>query len=127
MQEANSKVFLTSMGLTRKDFLDFEKDLMQRKSELLQVKDAGEDAASVVKLDQSMVGRLSRMDAMQAQAMSQETNRRREIELQRIETALQRLQLDEYGFCLACDEEIARQRLEVDPATPTCIDCAALK
>ncbi len=94
---------------------------------MLQVKETGEGAESVVKLDQTAVGRLSRMDAMQAQAMSLETNRRREIELQRIGTALRRLQNNEYGICLACEEEIARKRLEVDPATPICIDCAAAK
>jgi RNA polymerase-binding transcription factor len=106
---------------------NFRQLLIQRQSDLLQVKATGEGAASVVELDQTKVGRLSRMDAMQAQAMSVETNRRREIELQRIGTALQRLEGDEYGFCVSCGEDIARPRLEVDPSTPVCIDCAAAK
>ena len=113
--------------MSAKELENFRQLLIQRQSDLLQVKETGEDAANVVELDQTKVGRLSRMDAMQAQAMSAETNRRREIELQRISTALQRLQHDEYGLCVSCGEEIARPRLEVDPSTPICIDCAAKK
>ena len=115
------------MPLSPVELENFKTILTRRQSDLLQVRGTGEGSAAVVELDQSRVGRLSRMDAMQAQAMSVETNRRREIELQRIGSALQRLQSDEYGYCLRCDEEISRQRLEVEPATPVCIDCAALK
>jgi DnaK suppressor protein len=99
--------------------------LLQKQSALHDVKATGEGAANVVELDQTKVGRISRMDALQAQAMSVETNRRRDIELQRIESALQRLQKDEYGFCLRCAEEIAVGRLEVDPAAIICFDCAS--
>ncbi len=113
------------MFLSVDELMNFRLKLTQRKSALLEVRETGEGAAAVVELDQAAVGRLSRMDAMQAQAMSVETNRRREIELQRIGTALQRLQDESYGFCVSCEEEIARQRLDVDPAAPLCIDCAS--
>ena len=102
----------------------FQSLLQDKKSQLDSIKETAEGAAGVVELDQSKVGRLSRMDAMQAQAMSVETNRRREIELQRIGNALQRIEDDEYGTCLRCGEDIDIQRLEIDPATPVCIDCA---
>lgn len=77
-----------------------------------------------VELDQTKVGRLSRMDAMQQQAMAQASARRTELELQRIRTALGRLRSGDYGNCVKCDEEIAEGRLRVDPATLVCIDCA---
>ncbi len=96
-----------------------------RQAELQQVAETGRAAAGTVKLDQSAVGRLSRMDALQVQAMSQETNRRRALELQRICAALKRLAAGEYGYCLTCDEPIARGRLEFDPAVTLCIDCAS--
>ncbi len=83
---------------------------------------AGERAT--VKLDQTTVGRLSRMDALQTQAMALETERRREVELNRIEAALERMATGEYGACLSCGETIRPKRLEMDPATPVCIDCA---
>jgi DnaK suppressor protein len=68
--------------------------------------------------------RLSRMDALQGQAMAQETERRRKLELQRIDAALERLETDEYGYCLTCGDEISVKRLELDPAVTVCIDCA---
>jgi DnaK suppressor protein len=77
-----------------------------------------------VELDQTSVGRLSRMDAMQVQAMAQAVEARRRGRLQRIDAALKRLEAGDYGYCVSCDEEIPAKRLEVDPATDRCIDCA---
>ncbi len=67
------------------------------------------------------------LDAMQAQAMSIETGRRRRQKLLQIEAALRRLDEGEYGYCQECGEDIAEARLEVDPAVLTCIDCASTK
>mgnify|MGYP005841324799 CR=1 FL=1 len=78
----------------------------------------------VVVLDQSSVGRLSRMDAMQAQAMAGATRRRRELERQRLRAALVRLERGDYGLCVECDAQIAPGRLDIDPAATHCIDCA---
>lgn len=77
-----------------------------------------------VELDQQSVGRLSRMDAMQVQAMAEAQERRRHCERVRIEQALDRLAEGEYGYCAQCGEEIGLKRLEFDPAIQTCIKCA---
>ncbi|MDH3787318.1 MAG: TraR/DksA C4-type zinc finger protein, partial [Xanthomonadales bacterium] len=77
-----------------------------------------------IELDQTRVGRLSRMDALQAQAMSKETGRRRRQKLLQIEAALRRIEHDEYGYCQECGDEIAPARLNVDPAVSLCIRCA---
>ncbi len=98
--------------------------LEERHKELLAVHDMGEDARKPVELDQNAVGRLSRMDAMQNQAMAQATERRRQVELVQIEQAFERLTFEEYGFCVECDEEIALKRLEIAPAVTTCVKCA---
>lgn len=104
------------------------KELQQRLEARLATLQAGREAqrkeGAPVELDQTKVGRLSRMDAMQQQAMAQASARRAELELQRIRTALGRLQAGDYGYCVSCDEEIAEGRLQVDPATLICIDCA---
>ncbi len=75
-------------------------------------------------LDPQSVGRLSRMDAMQVQAMAEAQERRRRGERRRIERALERLASGEYGYCVECGEEIGLKRLEFDPAIQTCIGCA---
>ena len=92
--------------------------------ELREAQTSGEQAAGTVELDQTRVGRLSRMDALQAQAMSIATNARREVELRRIAAALQRLEDDDFGCCVDCGEDIVPARLEIDPAATLCIDCA---
>ena len=68
--------------------------------------------------------RLSRMDALQGQAMSMAARRRRAQLRQRVAAALKRLDEDEFGWCLQCGEPIAAARLEVDPTAPLCIRCA---
>lgn len=78
-----------------------------------------------VALDHTSVGRLSRMDAMQMQAMAQATERRRGQAIARIEATLRRIDEGEFGYCTACGEEIAEKRLAIDPTVPTCIDCAS--
>ncbi len=99
--------------------------LLKLRDELLSISASSADAAAVVELDQSKVGRLSRMDAMQAQAMAQASAGRREQMLRQIEAALQRIEDGEYGDCQACDEPINPKRLEFDPTAVLCIDCAS--
>ena len=81
--------------------------------------EANKDALDVVELDQSTVGRLSRMDALQAQEMAKENERRRYAQIQRIEAALRRIEDGEYGYCVNSGNPIDKRRLELDPAAPT--------
>ena len=101
----------------------FRQTLISLRGEIEQLNNISREASGTVTLDQSIVGRLSRMDALQAQQMAQETARRRQIQLQKIDNALRRLDAREYGYCLICDEEIALARLEFDPASTRCINC----
>ncbi len=110
--------------LTVEQIQSFRERLLQSRMELLALAQTGKDASSTVTLDQTSVGRLSRMDALQGQAMSQERERRRQLELNRITAALQRIENGDYGYCSLCEEEIALKRLEFDPSTPLCIECA---
>ncbi|MDF1536850.1 MAG: TraR/DksA C4-type zinc finger protein [bacterium] len=103
----------------------FRQLLEAQRQELLASRDAAKDSTKPVTLDQTSVGRLSRMDAMQGQAMAIEVQRRRGIQLQRIQAALAHIQGDDYGLCTACEEEIAIRRLETDPAATLCIACAS--
>ena len=106
------------------DLTAIEARLRARRDELRQLTAAHEDESQPVEADQTSVGRLSRMDALQSQAMAAEVERRREVELARIDTALERIKQGEYGCCITCGEAIAPKRLELDPATPVCVNCA---
>ncbi len=106
------------------DLTHFRHLLLQRRAKLQGMAETGATAARTVELDQTRVGRLSRMDALQGQAMSQEAVRRRGLALQRINTALTAIDDDEYGYCRDCDASIALARLNIDPAARLCIACA---
>lgn len=103
----------------------FLERLKNLQSELESVAESAAEAAQTVELDQSRVGRLSRMDAIRSQAMSAEGARRRSLQLSRIRAAIKRIEDGEFGYCLSCGEPIASERLAIDPAAHLCIDCAS--
>ena len=123
--------FLSHMvgGVLRGDLVVMNEDdarialLARRKA--LDAEDAtNADSRETVELQQDSVGRLSRMDAMQQQAMAQATERRRLAERARIAAALERINDGEWGYCLKCGEEIAEKRLRHDPSVANCVNCA---
>lgn len=101
--------------------------LLVRLAELGAEDRANADTRDPVALQQDAVGRLSRMDAMQVQAMALATERRRKAERSRIEAAIKRIESGEWGWCLACGEEIAEGRLRNDPSVAICLNCASGK
>ncbi len=111
--------------MTAVDFGKMRDRLLELRAELESIAATGDDSAAVVELDQSKVGRLSRMDAMQAQAMAKASAQRREQTLRQIEAALQRIDDEEYGLCTDCGETINPRRLQFDPTALRCIDCAS--
>lgn len=104
---------------------DIQARLRALRDELTELSERSADSRKPVTLDQQSVGRLSRMDAMQVQAMAQAVEARRRERLQRIEAALGRIEDGDYGACLECGEDIPAKRLDIDPTVGRCIDCAA--
>lgn len=99
--------------------------LLELQAELESITSDSADSSATVELDQSKVGRLSRMDAIQAQAMAKASGRRREAMLRGITAAMKRIDDGDYGVCIDCDAAIAPKRLEFDPTVVRCIDCAS--
>lgn len=69
------------------------------------------------------IGRLSRVDAMQAQQMSLAGRRRQQERVRRIEHALGLVRQGTYGSCTRCGEAIGRARLDAIPDTFLCMVC----
>lgn len=105
--------------------MKFRELLDQEAAELRAAEGATEEDRAPVELDQTSVGRLSRMDAMQQQAMATAQSRRRAGSLKAIAAALKRMDEHEYGWCEECGEEIPVGRLELDPCAPRCVACAS--
>ncbi len=96
-------------------------------AELAEIAAASEAAAAErkpVALDQQSVGRLSRMDALQVQAMANAVEGRRQGREARIKAALKRLNEGEYGYCVSCGEDIPPKRLALDATTARCVECS---
>lgn len=107
--------------------LDIEaitRQLKESRVALIDQSAESEESRATVVLDQQSVGRLSRMDALQGQAMAKAEEERRQLAIRRIDAALARIDRGEYGECIECGEWIAAKRLEWDPTVLKCIDCA---
>lgn len=83
-----------------------------------------EEAARPVQLEQDTVGRLSRIDALQNQGLSQSLHAREQGQLASILGALRRIESGEYGACAACGDPIPFERLLVFPEAQSCAVCA---
>jgi len=103
---------------------EIRQKLLDIRSELNELEGAFKDSGEIVELDQTRIGRLSRMDAMQAQQMSLQASRRRQQRLMAIEGALRRIDAGEYGDCFVCGNQIAVHRLTADPTNTRCVGCA---
>lgn len=81
-------------------------------------------AARPVKLDQTSVGRLSRIDALQNQGLTQNLQERERAKHAQITEALRRIEEGSYGTCTGCGQPIQFERLLVFPEVLTCAACA---
>ena len=84
-----------------------------------------DEALRTVELDQTAVGRLSRMDSLQNQALSEGLREREAARLGQIVEALKRLQDGTYGICTSCRGAIPFERLFVFPEAPECASCVS--
>lgn len=110
--------------MTAEQILQCKNKLIQLQKEYQTFDDEFATADDIVVLDQSSIGRLSRMDAMQGQQMALQASRRREIHVAAIEGGLRRIELGNFGNCFCCVEEIPYARLEADPTNTRCVNCA---
>jgi len=107
------------------DLERFRARIVARLAEIEEEDARGREGQATVALDQQAIGRLSRQDALQSQAMARATHARRDIERRRLRAALGRMEEGAFGYCEDCGEAIAPARLELDPGTPRCMSCAS--
>lgn len=105
----------------------FERQLLDRLVELDAEDARAAGAEAPVALEQDSVGRLSRADALQQQAMALAARERRRLARDRVHAALRRLSAGDFGWCLSCGEDIGAARLANDPTVTLCLACAAAR
>ena len=104
---------------------EFKHQLLDIKNQLSLVLSGQHEKAEPVQLDQQSVGRVSRIDAIQQQQMAKAGEVQTSRRLILVNAALARFDSDDYGYCLQCDEPIARARLAIMPEAEYCIGCQA--
>jgi len=97
-------------------------DLERLIADLLAMIEQTRSGSKPVGLDEP-IGRLSRMDAMQQQRMTQENRAAAQRRVVQARAALVRMDEDEYGECQSCGEDIGFARLKAAAETPFCVEC----
>jgi DnaK suppressor protein len=82
-------------------------------------------AARPVQLDQTSVGRLSRIDAIQNQKFTQGMQDRQQSRAAQLEEARRRMEDGSFGVCEGCGEPIGFQRLLLFVEARTCARCTS--
>ena len=108
---------------TKDELAELREELERQLARLLRSIEASEAALEPVELDQSRVGRLSRMDELQNQSLTRNLHEREVMRLTLIRNALARMEDGTYGVCEACGSLIPFERLLVFPEATECGTC----
>ncbi|MEL6544246.1 MAG: TraR/DksA C4-type zinc finger protein [Myxococcota bacterium] len=109
--------------LTEAQRTELREDLVQLRDELQAFLGQNKSATQAVELDQTKMGRVSRIDAIQVQKMAEANRRDAQTRLQKVMAALNRMEREAYGICGLCEEPIAFKRLKARPEAQSCIAC----
>ena len=112
--------------LTAAQRTELESALRLLKQELEAQLQQLEQDSKPVELDQQMIGRLSRMDALQQQQMAVASESHVRAHLNGVNLALAAISAGDYGCCQQCDEPIAWLRLKARPDAQLCVQCQQL-
>jgi DnaK suppressor protein len=70
------------------------------------------------------IGRLTRMEAISSQRISEASLNSSKAKLVKLEKALEKINLPEFGVCVRCSESIAQGRIVLMPEITLCVSCA---
>ena len=110
-------------GLTQDQVAELCEELGRQSKKLTKSMKVPGEALKPVVLDQSAVGRLSRIDSLQNQGLTKNLREREVVKLALLREALERLEAGTYGVCTGCGGAIPFERLFVFPETPECASC----
>jgi len=109
--------------LSTKQLEDLRLRLLDAKASAKIILAQGAPGTEPVEASGKTIGRLTRMDALQVQAMTQMSRHQLDIRLKQIEASLTEWEAGKYGVCRHCKGSIGVERLEALPEAPFCIAC----
>ena len=74
---------------------------------------------------ENAIGRVSRMDAINNKSVSEVALTKAVNKLSLLESALQRINHKDFGFCISCKNRIPIQRILLMPQSNRCVHCAS--
>ncbi|MFN3630633.1 MAG: TraR/DksA family transcriptional regulator [Casimicrobiaceae bacterium] len=107
------------------NFAEFRRILEEERVSVQRARAQARASAAIVELDQTSVGRVSRVDALQQQALAKGLLARLETRERRIEAALARIDAGTFGQCCECGVALDMKQLLSDATTLFCAECAA--
>ncbi len=108
--------------LTAQESKELQRRLLALQDELEGMLAGLRDAAKPVDLDEP-IGRISRIDAIAQQQMTQASREGVVLRGKQVRAALERHAEGSYGACVSCEENVGYARLKARPETPFCIAC----
>ena len=110
-------------ALTPDQLAELKQELERELARLHRSMATTQNATGPVELDQSSIGRLSRVEALQSQQLTKGLHEREQQREALILEALQRIEEGTYGTCVGCGAAIPYGRLLVMPEARSCTNC----
>ena len=110
------------MQLTEDQLESFRQRLLAAKTSAETLLGQG-TAGTPVEASGPTIGRLSRIDAIQMQAMSKMNRHQLDVRLRQIDAALLVMDQGSFGQCRKCKEPMDLERLDAIPEAPFCLPC----
>lgn len=73
------------------------------------------------------IGRLTRMEAISSQGISEASLNSSKAKLAKLEKALEKIDLPEFGVCVRCLKSIPQGRIMLMPESTVCVNCAEIR
>ena len=110
--------------MTTKEKQALKEKIMQDIEELKKQIETLQEKAKPIAPDCSL-GRLTRMEAMAEQEVSQKILDESKLRLTRLQNALSRIDKPMFGICIECEEPIGIERMKIRPESVRCVACAS--
>lgn len=110
------------MALKKKELKEFKKILLDERNQL--INNASDTLKNEIELSKDdMSDEADLASALIDQGLSLRLRGRERTLIEKIDSALERIETGEFGVCVTCEDDISNKRLHARPVTTMCIAC----
>ena len=111
------------MAMNEKERAKLEQIIMEEIKTQKHLIETFEETSKPVAPDNA-IGRLTRMEAISSQGISEASLISAQVKLAQLEKALEKVHLPQFGVCVRCSNSILQGRIMLMPETTICVSCA---